>query len=223
MPFTILVYDERCRDKEVVDMTSFVNIAQIVLVAALAAIVFLVLRFLTQIRNLTEDTRQMVGRGVKIDPRADQLFDLAVNVWRLKNHYGNISGKLDEKEQKRFVNSIDRITRFLVTNDIEMADYNNRPYNNGLNIEVMNTEADESVSTPMIHDTLSPEIRHKGIIRKHAQVIVHTPAEAMEPSLKEANTEGKSESGESSKILAQAETTVREQETGDNNGQQKEE
>jgi hypothetical protein len=65
--------------------------------------------------------------------------------------------------------------RFLDKNDIDVIDYTNKKYNEGLNLDVLAVEKDSNLKEAIIKETHEPAITLKGKIVKKAKVILLEP------------------------------------------------
>lgn len=106
----------------------------------------------------------------------NKIIELAIISWR----QSRIVKKLDDSssEVKRLNREIDRFSRVLTSYNIEINDYEGRK-NNNLNVEIASIEESSMVKNEIIFETISPEIKYKGIILKKSRVIVHKPIEDM--------------------------------------------
>ncbi|NLC97247.1 MAG: LysM peptidoglycan-binding domain-containing protein [Erysipelotrichaceae bacterium] len=106
----------------------------------------------------------------------NKIIELATINWR----QSRIIKKLDDSssEVKRLTREIDRLSRVLTSYDVEINDYEGRK-NNNLNVETASIEESSMVKDEIIFETISPEIKYKGIILKKSRVVVHKPIEDM--------------------------------------------
>ena len=65
-----------------------------------------------------------------------------------------------------------RMHRYLEIHDIEVQDYTNKSFNEGLNVDVISVVKEEGVSSPVIKETIEPTILSKGQLIRKAKVIV---------------------------------------------------
>jgi len=100
------------------------------------------------------------------------ITELAVSIWRLEKKYMDISDSLQDTQKSGLDNSISRLKRYLVTNDIDVVDFTGQKYNEGLNIDILASEDDLSVDEPIIKETVEPTVMCRGQIIKKAKVIL---------------------------------------------------
>lgn len=156
-------------------MEGWILIVIMILMVVLFIIMLFILAYLIKIEHLTEDTKQIVGLGVKVDPKFPTFIDLTNSIWRLSKLVEDFNGKLEGKDIRKLKSLLSKFDDFLEKNDIEYNDYTGRQLNNGMNIDILSSETDEKTKYEIIFDTHTPEIRHKGILRHKSQVIVHQP------------------------------------------------
>ena len=71
-------------------------------------------------------------------------------------------------------NSIQKLKRYLEKYDVEILDYKNQKFNEGLNLDVLSVEKDSSIQEPQIKETIEPTIMLKGQVIRKAKVILLT-------------------------------------------------
>lgn len=109
---------------------------------------------------------------IDISPSTKSLVEVAVEVWRLEKRTSKVERKLSEDQNKAFENSVNKLKRYLDKNDLTYADYTDQKYNEGLNLEVLNIEKDDSISESIIKETHEPAVFHKGQLIKKAKVVI---------------------------------------------------
>jgi len=102
---------------------------------------------------------------------ANDLIDLSVEVWRLENKYRPVIDSLDENAKRGIENTISKIKRYLDKNDFEVVDFTNQKFSDGLNVEIISVEEDESVDTPIVKETVEPTVMCRGQVVKKAKVL----------------------------------------------------
>ena len=115
----------------------------------------------------------VVPKSLKIESSAQDLVDLANELWRLEKRIIKATDKLSDDENKAFHNSITKLQRYLQKNDIEVTDYTGQNFNEGMNLDILSMERDSTLKQSIIFETHEPAITHKGILIKKAKVIVH--------------------------------------------------
>ncbi len=111
---------------------------------------------------------------MEISLGVNELVDLAVEVWRMEQRIGKSASSLPENQLKGLENSIQKLKRYLEKYDIEIIDYKNQKFNEGLNLDILSVEKDPSLSQPMVKETVEPTIMCKGQVVRKAKIILLT-------------------------------------------------
>lgn len=143
----------------------------LVLFAALVLIFYYLKRGFLTIQN--QILSSIVPRHIRIEPSAQDLIDLAIELWRLEKRINKTVDKVSEDESKAFQNSIIKLQRYLQKNDIEVTDYTGQNFNEGMNLDILSMEKDPTLKQNIIFETHEPAVIHKGILIKKARVVVH--------------------------------------------------
>ena len=123
--------------------------------------------------TLRNEIRSSVqSKFMDISVSVKDITELAVSIWRLEKKYMDISDSLQDTQKSGLDNSISRLKRYLVTNDIDVVDFTGQKYNEGLNIDILASEDDLSVDEPIIKETVEPTVMCRGQIIKKAKVIL---------------------------------------------------
>jgi hypothetical protein len=122
-------------------------------------------------------TNQNINDSVKsqfinLSPSSQSLVELAVEIWRLEKRLQKSAESLSDDQNKAFQNSIVKMKRYLEKNDIDVVDYTDNKYNEGLNVETLSIEKDSSIAESVIKETHEPAVLHKGQVVKKAKVVV---------------------------------------------------
>jgi len=130
----------------------------------------------SQSYNLKKEIQTSVQtKFIQLSPEADVLIQLAVDYWRLNKKINSISKNLTEKEKQSLSFTLDRIKKHIDRFDIEIKDYTNEKYYEGLNVEVISVvKHKKPLKDSLIKDTIEPAIIIKGLLVKKAKVIVLT-------------------------------------------------
>lgn len=155
-------------------MTIILIIFTIFISAATCGIAYLLLKQSNrQYRLLSRRIYDSVQtKFIEITPSAQNLVDVAVEVWRLERRISKSSKDLSDDQNKAFENSISKLKRFLDKNDITFVDYTDQKYNEGLNLDILNIEKDTNVKESVIKETHEPAVFHKGQLIKKAKVVI---------------------------------------------------
>lgn len=81
----------------------------------------------------------------------------------------------DEIEKVKFVGlqrSLERIKNFLVKNDVEIIDYTNQKFNDGINADIVSIDDGAHGPESIISKTVEPTILCRGRIVKKAKIII---------------------------------------------------
>lgn len=102
----------------------------------------------------------------------NELVDLAVEVWRMEQRVAKSASNLPEQQLKGLDNSIQKLKRYISKYDIEIVDYKNQKYNDGLNLDILSVEKDPSLPEPVIKETVEPTVLCKGQVVRKAKIIL---------------------------------------------------
>jgi molecular chaperone GrpE (heat shock protein) len=109
---------------------------------------------------------------MSVSIEANEITDLAVEIWRIEQRIAKSASSLPENQLKGLENSIQKMRRYLEKYDIEIIDYKNHKYNDGLNLDILSVEKDPSLPEPMIKETVEPTIMLKGQVIRKAKIIL---------------------------------------------------
>lgn len=101
-----------------------------------------------------------------------ELIDLAVEVWRMEQRINKSASNLPENQLKGLENSVQKLRRYLEKYDIEIIDYKNIKYNDGLNLDILSVEKDPTITDPTVKETVEPTIMCKGQVVRKAKIIL---------------------------------------------------
>jgi molecular chaperone GrpE (heat shock protein) len=123
--------------------------------------------------KLKEEIRYAVApKFMELSLGVNELVDLAVEVWRMEQRIGKSAACLPENQLKGLENSIQKLKRYLEKYDIEIIDYKNQKFNEGLNLDILSVEKDPNATTPTVKETVEPTILVKGQVVKKAKIIL---------------------------------------------------
>jgi molecular chaperone GrpE (heat shock protein) len=162
-----------------------------IVIVTLAAGVFLILAFLYLL--LRKGVRQSGGpdkfeelflkvreeiksavasKFMTVSVEANEITDLAIEIWRIEQRITKSASSLPENQLKGLENSIQKIKRYLEKYDIEIVDYKNQKYNEGLNLDILSVEKDLTLPESTIKETVEPTIMLKGQVVRKAKIIL---------------------------------------------------
>ncbi len=109
---------------------------------------------------------------VDISLGSSELIDLAVEIWRMEQRLGKCLPSLSENQCKGLEISIEKLKRYIAKSDIELLDYTNQKFNDGLNLDVLSVEIDPSLTAPIVKETIEPTVLCKGQVVRKAKIIL---------------------------------------------------
>lgn len=163
------------------------NIFQPVLLVIAVAFLFVLLYFVLKRNSRSdapdrfEELYQKIKEDIKfsVTPKfmelslgVNELIDLAVEVWRIEQRVTKSASSLPENHLKGLENSIQKLRRYLEKYDIEIVDYKNQKYNDGLNLDILSVEKDPTLPESMVKETVEPTIIYKGQVVRRAKIIL---------------------------------------------------
>ena len=123
--------------------------------------------------KLKEEIKSAVApKFMNVSVEANEISDLAVEIWRIEQRIAKSASSLPENQLKGLENSIQKMRRYLEKYDIEVIDYKNLKYNDGLNLDILSVEKDPSLPEPMVKETVEPTIMLKGQVIRKAKIIL---------------------------------------------------
>lgn len=126
-------------------------------------------------RKISEDIKYSVSpKFVELSLGVNDLVDLAVEVWRMEQRVAKSASSLPENQLKGLENSIQKLRRYLEKYDIQIVDYKDTKYNDGLNLDILSVEKDLTLLEPMVKETVEPTIMCKGQVVRKAKIILIT-------------------------------------------------
>jgi hypothetical protein len=123
--------------------------------------------------RMKEDLKGFMKSGSSADSdQIEDLAEMAIDIWRLERKVTKLKEHFPDYQSLPLENSISRMKRVLQKHAIEIIDYTNQKYNEGLNVEILSVEKNEAILEPIVKETVEPAILHKGKILKKAKIIV---------------------------------------------------
>lgn len=124
-------------------------------------------------KRIHEDIKYAVApKSINLNASVTELVELATEVWRIEQRLAKVADILPENQRKGLENSVNKFKRYISNYDIEIVDYTNQKFNDGLNLDVLSVEKDQSVTTPTVKETVEPTILVKGQVVKKAKIIL---------------------------------------------------
>ena len=124
-------------------------------------------------KKISEEIKYAVApKSISLNVSVTELIELATEVWRIEQRLAKVADILPENQRKGLENSVHKFKRYISNYDIEIVDYTNQKFNDGLNLDVLSVEKDQSVTTPTVKETIEPTILVKGQVVKKAKIIL---------------------------------------------------
>lgn len=169
--------------------SSLINLTSILELPILLVIVTLVILFYLRLRKgkgsvdknkldelhskITEEIKAAVTpKFMTVSVEANEITDLAVEIWRIEQRVTKSASSLPEKQLKGLENSIQKLKRYLQKYDVEIVDYKNHKYNDGLNLDILSVEKDPTLPESLIKETVEPTVMIKGQVVRKAKIIL---------------------------------------------------
>ena len=124
-------------------------------------------------KKISEEIKYAVApKSLNLSSSVSELVDLATEVWRIEQRLSKVADTLPETQRKGLENSVHKFKRYISNYDIEIIDYTNQKFNDGLNLDVLSVEKDPAITTPTVKETVEPTIMVKGQVVKKAKIIL---------------------------------------------------
>lgn len=154
-------------------------IAFIIIIVLIIFLVLYLVRYSRKINGAFEKLQveikfSLQPKFIELSLGVNDLVDLAVEIWRMDQRISESASSLPENHSKGLANSIERLKRYIKKYDIELVDYTNQKYNEGLNLDVLSVEKDTSLSNPIVKKTIEPTVICKGQVVRKAKIILLT-------------------------------------------------
>lgn len=124
-------------------------------------------------KKISEEIKYAVApKSINLSASVAELVELATEVWRIEQRLAKVADTLPENQRKGLENSVHKFRRYISNYDIEIVDYTNQKFNDGLNLDVLSVEKDPAVAMPTVKETVEPTILVKGQVVKKAKIIL---------------------------------------------------
>lgn len=117
----------------------------------------------------------------EISAQTNDLIEFAIELWRMEHRLNRVLSMLPEDQRELFINSFQKLKRYLYKNQIEIIDYTNQKYDDGQNLEILAVEKDPNAQDTIIKETKEPTILLKGKVVRRGKIIVLTSEEKQTP------------------------------------------
>lgn len=127
----------------------------------------------TEFESLHEEIKfSMQPEFVQVSSDTESLIDFAIEVWRIKKRIEDSLGKLSEAQEKGLRSSLHKLEKYLSTHGVEVKDYTNQKFNEGLNLDILSIEKDTTLDEPVVKETVEPSVLCNGRVVKRAKIIL---------------------------------------------------
>ncbi|MEK7112918.1 MAG: hypothetical protein AAB875_06430 [Patescibacteria group bacterium] len=109
---------------------------------------------------------------IEMSLSVEALVELAIEIWRIEQRMTKIYSGLTDIQRKGLESSVQKMRRYLEKYDIEIRDYTNQKFNEGLNLDILSVEKDPAITEPIVKETVEPTIMCKGQVVKKAKIIL---------------------------------------------------
>lgn len=110
--------------------------------------------------------------SINLSPSTNDFIQFAIEIWRVQQRIAKLEATLPENQQKGLENSIQKFKRYFEKYDIEIVDYTNQKFNDGLNLDVLSVEKDPAISESIVKETVEPTVMYRGQVIRKAKIIV---------------------------------------------------
>lgn len=124
-------------------------------------------------KKIREDIKFAVApKFIELSMGVNELVDLAVEVWRIEQRIAKVTDILPENQKKGLENSLSKLKRYVSNYDIEVVEYTNQKFNEGLNLDILSVEKDPTIEFSVVKETVEPTVLVKGQVVKKAKIIL---------------------------------------------------
>jgi len=152
-------------------------VVAILLISVILSISKLASGFLNGLTHLRDSFREEIRfsiqpKVIEMSLSVEALVELAVEVWRIEQRLAKAAPGLNDIQRKGMESSVQKLKRYLEKYDIEIRDYTNQKFNEGLNLDVLSVEKDPAIAEPVVKETVEPTILCKGQVVKKAKIVL---------------------------------------------------
>lgn len=116
-----------------------------------------------------------INKAPQVEFSITDIIDFASSIWSIQNKFEKINLEESISGKTRAITSnINKILNLLNDKDIEIIDFTNKKFNEGLNVDILSYEKNNEILEPYIKETVVPAVIYKGSIIQKAKVIVET-------------------------------------------------
>lgn len=157
------------------------QMSQVLLFILVILVVIIVFRILSNkvkasrsILSKKESQPKLLNEAIFVDlsPKSADLVQLAIEIWRIENRISKIGSKLEDTQKRGLESSVQKLVKYLDKFHIKIIDHTDQKYNEGLSVEVLSFENEDSVKVPTIKETIEPTIICENMVVKKGRVVV---------------------------------------------------
>jgi hypothetical protein len=109
---------------------------------------------------------------VDLSPKSADIVELAVEVWRINNRLIKAGDGLSDTQKRGLESSLQKFIKFLDRFNVKFIDHTGQKYNEGMSVEVLSFENDQTAKYPFIKETVEPSVVCDGMVVKKGKVVV---------------------------------------------------
>jgi len=130
-------------------------------------------KLINEIQEVRNDIKQVINpKFLDVSIKTNDLIEHAIELWRMESRLNKVLPKLNDDIKESINNSFKKLKRYLEKNDIEIIDYTNQKFNEGLNLDIIAVENDSNIQFPIIKETKEPTIIYKGEVVRKGKIIL---------------------------------------------------
>ncbi len=124
-------------------------------------------------KKIKEDISfSITPKFISLLPSTEDFVQYAIEVWRLEQKLAKSISLMPDNIKNSVYNSIQKLKKIYEKNDIALIDYTNQKYNDGMNLDVLAIENDQSAKVPIVKETIEPTVMFRGQVVKKAKIIL---------------------------------------------------
>ena len=156
---------------------ALLSVVAILLIGVILSISKLASGFLKGLTHLRDSFREEIRfsiqpKVIEMSLSVESLVELAVEVWRIEQRLAKVTSGLTDIQKKGLESSVQKLKRYLEKYDLEIRDYTNQKFNEGLNLDILSVEKAPTITEPIVKETVEPTIMCKGQVVKKAKIIL---------------------------------------------------
>ncbi|MBT4209967.1 MAG: hypothetical protein HOE19_03585 [Candidatus Komeilibacteria bacterium] len=154
-----------------------ISVAIVFILIGIIATIKLLLNIINRLQESvimlkTEIKSSVQSKFLQISQDTKDFVELAIEVWRLERKINSLSDSIDDNKKKIMENSVHKLKGYLKRHDVEIREYHEEKYTEGMNVEILSVEQMDNLKWPMIKETIEPAIIVKGHFVNKAKVIL---------------------------------------------------